>query len=199
MTTTFIRALLGAALLGAALAGCAAPAPTDTPSADRSSAAEADVRFAQDMVVHHRQAVEMAELAASRTENPQVLDLAARIGAAQEPEIATMTGWLTEWGADVPAAMPMSGTDHGSMDHSGMSDMSGMSGMMTGEEMTRLEQASGPTFDRLFLELMIVHHEGALAMASAELTDPRAVELAGTIRATQQAEIDEMRGLLART
>ncbi len=156
---------------------------------------DADVEFAQGMIPHHRQAVEMAELAAGRTENPEIVDLAARIGAAQAPEIDTMTGWLQEWGAEVPADDGMAGME--GMDGGGMA---GMDGMMTPEQMGRLEQSSGADFDRLFLEQMTEHHVGAVDMARTELdagADPDALALAQTIVDTQQAEIDEMAELLA--
>lgn len=212
MTTkkNLARLLTATAITTFALAGCAsgtepAPAGSGTPGSSSSATAQgefndADVTFAQGMIVHHRQAVEMAELAAERTENPQVLDLAARIGAAQEPEIATLTGWLQEWGAEVPAEGDMSGMGGlGGMDHSGMGGMEGMGGMMTPEQMTALDQASGPGFDRMFLEMMVEHHRGAVEMAQTELdegADPEALALAQQIIDTQQAEITEMESLL---
>ncbi|MBW0088672.1 DUF305 domain-containing protein [Pseudonocardia sp. KRD-184] len=207
--TKLTSALTGAAVVGLALAGCAAGTDTTTPGAASSSSTgveqttahnEADVSFAQGMTVHHQQAVEMAELAATRSRNPQVIDLAARIGAAQGPEIETLNSWLEEWGADVPSAD--TGGGMGGMDHGGtgaMGGMGGMGGMMTPEQMTRLEQASGPAFDRMFLEMMTEHHTGAVEMARTELaegSDPRATGLAQTIIDTQQAEIDEMAQLL---
>lgn len=200
--TKLTSALTGAAVVGLALAGCAAGTDTTPPGAASSSSTsvqqttahnEADVSFAQGMTVHHQQAVEMAELVATRSQNPQVIDLAARIGAAQGPEIETLNSWLEEWGADVPSA-GMGGL--GGMDHGGTG---GMGGMMTPEQMTRLEQASGPAFDRLFLEMMTEHHAGAVEMARTELaegSDPRATGLAQTIIDTQQAEIDEMAQLI---
>jgi uncharacterized protein (DUF305 family) len=187
MRTPKITMLLaGLATAVAVLAGCGAPADGAAPGHNA-----ADVQFAQGMIPHHRQAVEMTELVAGRTRNPAVVDLAARIGAAQGPEIDTMTGWLQEWGAEMPAA-GMSGMDHGG-------DMTAMDGMMTPEQMGRLEQADGPAFDRLFLEQMIEHHAGAVDMAGVELeqgADPDALALARTIVDTQQAEIDEMAALL---
>lgn len=200
--TKLTSALTGAAVVGLALAGCAAGTDTTSPGAASSSSTsvqqttahnEADVSFAQGMTVHHQQAVEMAELVATRSQNPQVIDLAARIGAAQGPEIETLNSWLEEWGADVPSA-GMGGM--GGMDHGGTG---GMGGMMTPEQMTRLEQASGPAFNRLFLEMMTEHHTGAVEMARTELaegSDPRATGLAQTIIDTQQAEIDEMAQLI---
>lgn len=185
------------AIAGLVLTGCAGGTDTATPgSAGSSSVAaaqgqqnDADVKFAQGMIPHHRQAVEMAELAASRTQNPQVLDLAARIGAAQAPEIRTMTGWLTEWGAEVPA-------DDGT---AGMEHSAGMGGMMTSRQIQELEQARGTAFDRMFLEMMTEHHKGAVEMAQTELekgADPEAKALAQTIISAQQGEISEMETLL---
>lgn len=206
MTTkkTVARLLAATAITTFALGGCASgsqPAqPGSSTSGSSSSAAaqgefnDADVAFAQGMIPHHRQAVAMAELADGRTKNPQVLDLAARIGGAQEPEIATMTGWLREWGADVPGEGDMGGKS--GMDQGGMG---GMTGMMTPEEMTGLEQASGPEFDRMFLTMMVKHHRGAVEMAQTELddgADPEALALAQQIIDTQQAEITEMESLL---
>ena len=199
--TKLSRALMGTAAAGLVLAGCGAAtetAPTGAGAPGSSSAGQtahndADIAFAQGMAVHHQQAVEMAELAAGRSQNPQLLDLAARIGAAQGPEIETMNAWLEEWGAEMPAGR----MGQGGME--GMEGMEGMGGMMTPEQMTQLEQASGAEFDRLFLEMMTEHHMGAVEMAQTELaegSDPRATELAQTIIDTQQDEISEMEGLL---
>ncbi len=191
--TKLSRALVGTAVAGLVLAGCGAATETAPTGAGapgssgvgQSAHNDADIAFTQGMTVHHQQAVEMAELAAGRSENPQLLDLAARIGAAQGPEIDTMNAWLAEWGAETPTG--------------GMDGMGGMGGMMTPEQMTQLEQTSGAEFDRLFLEMMTEHHMGAVEMAQAELadgSDPRATELAQMIIDTQQAEISEMEGLL---
>jgi uncharacterized protein (DUF305 family) len=151
---------------------------------------EADVAFAQGMIPHHRQAVAMAELAEDRAESAEVVDLAQRIKAAQDPEIEQMTGWLEEWGQEVPDEMG----------HGGMSGMDGgMPGMMSEEDMAAMGDASGPAFDEMFLTMMIEHHEGAIEMAETELADgqdPEAKELAQAIIDAQQAEIEEMRGIL---
>lgn len=143
---------------------------------------DADVTFAQSMIVHHEQAIEMAQLAADRADSQEVLDLAARIEAAQQPEIEQMQGWIEDWDAE-------------------SSDMGGdhMSGGMSDDDMTALEAANGAEFDRMFLEMMIEHHRGAITMAETEIADgqhPDAVELAGTIIEDQQTEIREMEGLL---
>ncbi|MBW0109202.1 DUF305 domain-containing protein, partial [Pseudonocardia sp. KRD-182] len=193
---TAARLLAATAVAGLALAGCASGADTAAPGSTGSGSStaaaqttqnDADVTFAQGMIPHHRQAVEMAELAAGRSENPEVLDLAARIGAAQGPEIETMTGWLQEWGAEVPAEGDMG--DMGGM--AGMGSGEGMGGMMTPEQMQGLEQATGAAFDRMFLEMMVGHHRSAVEMAQVELdegADPEALALAQTIIDTQQAE-----------
>ncbi|GGM42590.1 DUF305 domain-containing protein [Dactylosporangium sucinum] len=152
-----------------------------------------DVRFATDMIPHHRQALEMAKLAEARAATPAVKDLAGRISKAQEPEIATMSGWLTAWGEPVPSP---GGMDHG-MDHG--DTMGGMPGMMSQQEMQQLAKATGTGFDKMFLTMMIKHHEGAVEMAKAEQAqgaDPAAKKLAGDIAAGQTAEIAEMRRLL---
>jgi uncharacterized protein (DUF305 family) len=175
---------------------------------------DADVAFAQMMIVHHQGAIQMADLAPSRAQNQDVLALAARIKAAQAPEIDQMTSWLTAWGA-APSMMSgsatsgMGGMDMGGMDMGGM-DMGGttsaaessamsMPGMMSGDQMQQLESASGAAFDKMFLELMIVHHQGAIEMAETEIADgsnPEAVALAQKIKSDQTAEIAEIQALL---
>ncbi|WP_018639051.1 DUF305 domain-containing protein [Parafrankia elaeagni] len=150
----------------------------------------ADVMFAQMMIPHHQQAVEMAELAPGRAADPAVLTLAQQIGTAQAPEIETMTGWLATWGR--PTAMPGAGGHGGGHSTDGM-------GMMSEDDMTALRRASGQDFDRMFLEMMIRHHGGAIAMARTEQRDgrfPDAVALAGAIESTQAAEVETMKGLL---
>ncbi|MFF1486619.1 DUF305 domain-containing protein [Streptomyces sp. NPDC058319] len=164
-----------------------------------------DVSFAQEMIPHHRQAVEMAALAPSRARSQQVKDLAAQIRQAQDPEIETMTGWLKAWGAAVPSTghsdMPgMPGMDHSaSGDPASGHSASPMPGMMTDADMDELTELSGDAFDRAFLRMMIGHHEGAVAMARTEQTegaDRAAVALAKSVTTSQSAEIDRMRKLL---
>ncbi|WP_280423519.1 DUF305 domain-containing protein [Nocardia carnea] len=149
---------------------------------------EADIRFAQEMIPHHRQAVEMAALVPSHSTDSRVIDLAARIQQAQDPEITAMTGWLQAWGAAVPEGTGHSGGHHG-----------GMPGMMTDEQMAELEAAQGPEFDRMWLTMMIDHHEGAVQMAQTELaegSDPQARTMAQQIVDAQQAEIQQMQAIL---
>ncbi|WP_424536439.1 DUF305 domain-containing protein [Sphaerisporangium viridialbum] len=170
----------------------AAVSASATPSTSFSTSATAhnatDVSFAQGMIPHHRQAVQMADLAATRASSPQVKDLAAEIGKQQEPEIATMSGWLTSWGEQVPQDMP-------GMDHSGQD----MPGMMGAGEMDQLSKASGKAFDTAFLQMMVTHHQGAITMAKAERSTgsyPPAKDMAKAIIASQSKEIDQMNSLL---
>lgn len=146
---------------------------------------EADVEFVTRMVPHHAQALEMAALAPERSTNPQVLSLAERITAAQGPEIDAMQGWLAAQG--LPAADP---DDHG---HHGMQGMVDEAGML------QLRAAQGEEFDRLFLELMTEHHEGAIAMAgeAGDATNPVVTDLAADVSVGQQVEIERMAELLA--
>jgi uncharacterized protein (DUF305 family) len=151
-----------------------------------------DVQFAQEMIVHHQQALDMAKMVPGRSTNAQVLDLAKRIEGAQDPEIKTMTAWLSQWGA-APTASSMPGMDHGSMDHG-----SG-TGMMTAEEMTKLGQATGAEFDRMWTEMMIKHHQGAIEMSKTHIDkggNAESKKLAQDIITAQQAEITEMQELL---
>ncbi|MCX2963742.1 DUF305 domain-containing protein [Gordonia aquimaris] len=153
---------------------------------------DADVTFNQEMIPHHMQALMMADLVADRTTTPAVRDLADRIRAAQKPEIDEMTARLTSWG--VSGEMGGHSGAHGAGGHD-------MSGMMTPQQMATLSQAEGTDFDRMWLEGMIAHHEGAIAMADAELADGingPSRELAERVKSAQQAEIDEMNSILRR-
>lgn len=176
------------------------PPSASQPPAEAGQHNEADVAFAQGMIPHHAQAMEMSRLAPGRAQSEQVKELARQIEAAQGPEIDTLTGWLRSWGVEVPHG-GMSGMDHGSMPDEGMSGMDhgGMRGMMTPEDMQQLQQTEGGEFDRVFLTMMIEHHEGAVEMARTELEQgqfPDAKKMAQQIIDTQQAEIDTMRELL---
>ncbi|WP_017611866.1 DUF305 domain-containing protein [Nocardiopsis salina] len=177
-----------AAALGTtlALAACGqATGDEDSPgsgSAEQEQYNEADVHFAQMMIPHHEQAVEMADLADDRA-GGEVGELSDEIRDAQGPEIQQMQQMLQDWGED-------SGED---MDHSGMA------GMLSDEQMEELADSEGEQFDTLFLELMIEHHEGAVDMAETVLEDgtsPEARELAEEIVDTQEEEIEQMHGML---
>jgi uncharacterized protein (DUF305 family) len=154
----------------------------------------ADVTFAQQMIPHHAQAVEMAELAATRAQDPAVKKLAAKIAAAQGPEIETMQNLLEAWGQ--PPAPEMEGADHSAMSSEEMATMpADMPGMVAEDEMAALAAAKGAKFDRMFLALMIEHHRGALLMAKTEGAQGKnqeALSLAERMKAAQAAEIKKM-------
>ena len=150
---------------------------------------QADVTFATNMIPHHQQAVEMAEMALTRATNPGVKALATDIKAAQNPEIQTMSGWLTGWGQPVPT--PMTGHD--------MSQMGGMEGMMSAQDMEQLQAARASQFERMWLQMMTRHHQGAVTMASTETQhgeNADAKALAQQIITAQNKEIATMAQLL---
>ncbi|MEU6890698.1 DUF305 domain-containing protein [Streptomyces sp. NPDC046557] len=166
------------------------------PTASRAAFGAADVTFAQQMIPHHRQAVEMAALADGRAEDTEIKTLAAAVRTAQDPEIRTMKSWLAAWGKpESGSAMP--GMDHGSGGHDG----SGTAGMMSDQDMKDLEAARGTDFDKKFARLMIVHHNGAIEMARAEQKDgrsPDARKLADDVVKNQSAEVGRLNRVLAR-
>ncbi len=151
----------------------------------------ADIAFMQGMIVHHQQAVEMAALVGGRTGDEVITTAAGRIDASQQDEIRFMREWLEGYGQ--PAEM--AGMGH--MHHTGMA------GMASPAQMEELAAARGVQFDRLFLQLMIRHHEGALTMVEELLelqgtaTDPVLYDFTSDIRTDQQAEIDRMKVALA--
>ncbi|MGY4911979.1 DUF305 domain-containing protein [Micromonospora aurantiaca (nom. illeg.)] len=163
---------------------------------------DADVMFAQMMIPHHQQAVTMADLAPARASDSELKDLAAKIKAAQDPEIATMKGWLTAWGkpTDLPSDHSMPGMS--ATPGHGMPGMdAGMPGMMSEQQMRDLAAAKGPAFDKMFAEMMIAHHKGAIDMARTEQADgsnPEAKALAATIASDQAAEVQTLRKILDR-
>lgn len=169
-------------------------APEDVPTGDPWN--HADVAFVQMMIPHHAQALQMSRLAREHAASERVRTLAARIEGAQGPEIVAMAAWLQAKGIEVPkAAEDPAAYDHGAHGHQEMA------GMLTAEEMAALEAARGREFDRLFLEGMIRHHEGALEMAESVLrggSDAQAIEMANEVVAGQTAEIALMREMLAR-
>jgi uncharacterized protein (DUF305 family) len=196
--TLFAGAVLASGLLLGACGSGESPAPPAASAQAGHNAA--DVAFAQQMIPHHRQALDMAKMVPSRSSDPKVRDLAARIDRGQDPEIRQMQGWLDSWGAPATAsAMP--GHDMSDMPGHDMSGGRPMPGMMSDADMKSLEAAKGPAFDRAWLDMMVKHHQGALDMAKTELAggaDPAAKALAQRIVDAQQAEIAEMRGLLGR-
>ena len=177
---------------GASPSVTVSPSATTTPGAGAEAGApgafnDADVMFAQMMIPHHEQALEMAGLADGRAEDPEVKKLVAAIEQAQDPEIRKMRAWLKGWGR------PESAGGHGS-GH-------GMSGMMSDQDMKDLAAARGKAFDRKFAELMIAHHDGAVAMAKDEQRNGRnatARKLADDVVRTQSAEVAQLRTILDR-
>ncbi|TCN35609.1 uncharacterized protein (DUF305 family) [Kribbella orskensis] len=148
---------------------------------------EADVTFSTQMIPHHQQAVQMASMAGYTAITPEVKELATAIKAAQDPEIKTLSGWLTTWGKPVPTP------SHG--DHSSNE----MPGMMTEDELSDLGNAKGAMFDRMWTQMMIEHHQGAVTMAKTEQTSGKnaeAVALAQKIETDQNREIATMQRLL---
>jgi uncharacterized protein (DUF305 family) len=192
----FVRRTVLAATASVAaltLAACGNDGDSKASSGSGSSGHNAaDVSFSKDMIQHHRQAVEMAGLAADHASSAQVKSLATKIEGAQAPEIKTMSGWLTSWGEQVP--QDMSGMDH---------DMSSSStpGMMSDADMGKLEKASGADFDTMFLNMMVEHHEGAVDMARTEKADGKydpATKLAADVITAQSAEIKQMNKMLGK-
>lgn len=182
---TFLTvAALATAMTLSACAGGSPATMTDSPAA--SAFNSDDVMFAQLMIPHHEQAVEMSDdLLAKDGVDPAIVDLATEIKAAQAPEITTMQGWLSDWDATEDG---MAGMDHG------------MGGMMSDDDMMQLRDASGADAGALYLSGMIMHHEGAIAMAETELEDGEnadALALAEAIVSSQTAEITVMNDLLA--
>ncbi|GAA4713810.1 Uncharacterized conserved protein, DUF305 family [Promicromonospora umidemergens] len=160
---------------------------------------EADAAFLSDMILHHGQATEMAGLVRERSESEQVTKFAARIDVVQDSEIDLMSGWLEE--NDYPVPLDVEGGDgSGPRAPEHGHDPDDMPGMLTDAEMASLEKASGAEFDRLFLEGMIKHHEGALTMCeevAGSGSEERVIELATNIAADQMAEIDRMANMRA--
>ncbi|WP_128891700.1 DUF305 domain-containing protein [Erythrobacter sp. HKB08] len=158
---------------------------------------QADVDFMQGMIPHHFQAVQMVELVEDRTNNPDIVAIAGRISAGQDDEIAFMQGWLRERGQTAPDPAA-----HARMGHSMGAMHEGMKGMATPEQMAQLAAASGTEFDRLFLTLMMAHHQGALDMVEAlfgsegAAYDPVLYRFTTDVRSDQRAEIDRMNELL---
>ncbi|ALV33558.1 DUF305 domain-containing protein [Streptomyces sp. CdTB01] len=160
-------------------------------SAEAGSASfnDADVTFAQMMIPHHEQALEMAQLADGRASDAEIKDIAGKIEQAQDPEIKTMKGWLESWNKPT-ATESMPGMDHGSGD-----------GMMSDADMEHLKGMKGTEFDKMFAEMMIDHHNGATTMAKDEQKNGKnadAVKTAGDIVKGQSAEVTQLQSILDR-
>jgi uncharacterized protein (DUF305 family) len=185
------------ALSTLSLAGCAAEIsdPAEEKSAttiavDQFGYSQQDLMFAQMMIPHHEQALEMSIIAIGASQNDKILAIAQKIFDGQDPEIRGMKSWLSSPSASVAAE---------EIDHKAMGHGSGeMAGMATYEQIDQLAELMTPEFDKLFLELMIAHHEGALEMASLieNSRNAEARTLAEEIVASQKQEISEMKKLL---
>jgi len=213
MNTPSRRRVRAAALLAAiATAGCssamsttAAPQPAGATGGPRASAAPAanpgDVKFVSGMIPHHAQAVLIAGWAQSHGARPDVRVLCERIVNAQQDEIRLMQYWLREHGQAVPSGTMMY---HPGMKMEGMDmgDHAMMPGMLNEEQLAALDKARGPEWDRLFLEDMIKHHEGALMMVDELLHSPGAAQddiiyrMSSDVYADQSTEIERMGKML---
>jgi uncharacterized protein (DUF305 family) len=189
-----LLAVIATGTLGLLLVGCGSTKTSssgDTSPTDSSVTQfnDADVMFAQMMIPHHEQAIELSDMALDPTmgASEEVLSLAKDIKAAQDPEIDQMTTLLESWGQ--PTSMDSS------MDHSEM-----MSGMLTVQEIEYLGTLRGTAFDTAWIQAMLKHHEGAIEMATNVQNDginSDVQKLAATIIAGQQAEVNEMWELLS--
>lgn len=182
--------LIGAGLLVVALAGgCGSPHVSDqghsgsTPPAEAAAHNAEDIVFAEDMIPHHQQAVDMAAMVPTHTANQNMHVIAANIAADQRAEIKALNELLAQWGA------------------AGGTSMGGMTGMVDATTMNRLKSVNGPDFDQLWLTAMIGHHQGAVTMAQAEVArgeNPDAIHMANLIITAQQREIAYMTHLLSK-
>jgi uncharacterized protein (DUF305 family) len=201
MTNNLLRAALTAATLAVAMLLGACSSNNNMPGMDHGTDSahpsstdksadfnDADVMFAQKMIPHHDQAVAMSDMILAKSGvKPDVQALANQIKAAQQPEIDTMNAWLKKWGQDFS---PDSGGGHHGNDD----------GMATTEEMYQLDQADGPTGQKLYLTMMIKHHQGAITMANTEIDAGKnmaALQMANSIVTTQRREIATMNTLLS--
>lgn len=180
--------------------GCGSDDDTAEPTESHTAANgdvfnDADATFASDMLQHHAQALAMVDLTLGRDLDPELAALAERIRSAQAPEIQVFTEWLTAWDLPIPETV----RDHANAHGDGSAVDQEMPGMVGGEDMAELEAAQGTEFRRLWLQLMIEHHEGAAQMAGDEVEAGEfgpAIELAESIEESQGAEIDQMKAML---
>ena len=194
MSSTSTRIVAGIAALAAAAAvsSCGKSenssehtSSTTTTSAQVAAHTAHDITFAQMMIPHHQQAVDLAALVPDRSTNPAVVKLAATISGEQQPEINAMKALLLQWDID----------PHAASDHSDMP----MDGMVDDATMAKLQSLKGAEFDTLWLQSMISHHQGAIAMAGGETAAGESADMtkiAENIVTAQQAEIDQMKQML---
>jgi uncharacterized protein (DUF305 family) len=181
MSAGRVRLAIAVVTLAAALAACGGGAHRH----DEHPHNAADIAFAQNMIPHHQQAVDMAEMVPAQTSNQRLIVLARHILEDQRAEINTMAGLLAQWGE------PVDGHQH-------RMDMP-MRGMVDDDTMRRLPSLRGDEFDALWIKSMVGHHEGAIDMANTEIaqgSNPEAVKLAGFMVTAQQREISQLNHLL---
>lgn len=180
---------------------------TASSSANAQAHNDQDVMFAQHMIAHHQQAIQMSDVILGKQGiDPRVIELANQIKSAQGPEIQQMQTWLNQWGQPTtPGAMTPSSTMPGMPSHSGMPGMpgmpgmGGMDGMMSEQDMQALQNAQGVDASKLFLTQMIQHHQGAITMAQNEVKSGQyspATAMAQSIVTSQQKEITTMQAIL---
>ena len=197
-------AAFAALVLAIVMAGCTGPADsagdgnsetgsTETPviTGEPAGYNADDVAFATNMVPHHKQAIDLSKLVPERSTNPELAALASQIAAVQQPEINILNVFLVQWNEnpDVGSSDPEGHAGHGES----------MQGMVDDATLSKLESLRGAEFDKLWLESMISHHQGAVEMAKAEIANGEnvdAIAMANTMVATQEAEIAQMKQML---
>ncbi|MEU7824790.1 DUF305 domain-containing protein [Catellatospora sp. NPDC049133] len=198
-------ALTAALITASTVVGCAgtqttqsAPVPAVAQPSPTQQFNDTDVQFLQQMIPHHQQALMMAQMAAQKAADADVKQLAVEIEQEQKPEIEQMSAWLQQWGKPVPSMGP-------GMALPSMSPPMGR-GMMPSmgpmPDMGQMQNMTGEQFDQMFLQMMIAHHEDAVAMAKAEIAggaNPAVKQLAAKIQASQTAQIQQMRQMLGAT
>ncbi|HTY28143.1 MAG TPA: DUF305 domain-containing protein [Mycobacterium sp.] len=194
MTSTTTRIVAGIAALATAvvLSSCSKSAEHGDHAASSTTTSEQvaahngeDVMFAQMMIAHHQQALDLAALVPDRSTNPSVVKLATTISGEQQPEITAMKALLLQWDVD-----PATASGHGGMT---------MQGMVEDATMAKLDSLKGAEFDTLWLQTMIGHHQGAIEMANTEIAKGQSTDMitmARNIVTAQQAEIDQMKQML---
>jgi uncharacterized protein (DUF305 family) len=198
--STRIAAVLIALFAALLLTACSgSDDKADTATTDESVSTPAppgfnadDYAFATNMIPHHQQAIELAALAPEHSTDKDLLALAAKISAEQDPEIKALRVFLVQWDEN-----PDDNASHG--DHGGDAGHGSMAGMVDDATMAKLQSLNGAEFDRLWLQSMISHHQGAIEMAKAEVANGQNVDIkrmAQSMVDTQQAEITQMNQML---
>ncbi len=206
--------LTAAVTLGVLLVLRAGPSAGSTAVAGAPSDGSLDAGFARDMQVHHRQAVTMSLLLLERTDDPATRSLASDILLTQQQQAGQMHGWLEVWGLPQTGSQPvMAWMDHGAAEGHGAhaahgtaegggaaTGVAAMPGMASAADLQRLRESTGTDAERLYLQLMVPHHEAGVQMADAALaesTDPAVRALAGAVSASQTSELAVLGTLLA--